>query len=258
MHLHQRRSRLVLQFVHVLVGCVAGNLEKQFARQRIAIGVQTGRREADQHIPGLDLAAGDQFLLVHRADDKASQVVLSIGVEAGHLRRFASDQRAAVGAAGFGYAADHGLGDFVVQLADGQVVQKEQRRRALDGNVVHTVVDQVGADGVVHSQGKRHLQLGADAVGARNQDRVGVLRDVQAEEAAKPANLAQHLLVEGFLRKILDALLGAVPLRKIHSGRSVGDGWLIRFSRLFWQVSSEFAWDKVLRWDGMGPRELPV
>ena len=127
----------------------------------------------DQHIAGLDLAAGDQLVLVHRAHDEAGQVVFSVGVEAGHLRRLPADQGAAVGAAGLGYPADHGLGDFVVQLADGKIVQKKEGRGALHGDVIHTVVDQVGADGVMHAQGKGDLELGTNAVGAGDQDGVG-------------------------------------------------------------------------------------
>ena len=205
--------------------------------------MQTGGRETDQHIAGLDFAARDQFLLVHGADDKAGQVILSVGVETWHLCRFPADKGAAVGAAGFGYAAHHVLGDLVVKLADGKVVQEEERRRALDGNVIDTVVDQVGAHGVVHAQGKRHLQLGADTVGAGNQDRVGVFGGVQAEEAAKSADLAQHLLIEGLLREILYALLGPVPLGEIHTRRGVGNGGPVRFSRRIWHGSSNFAWD---------------
>ena len=48
-------------------------------------------------------------------------------------------------------------GHFAVQLADRQVVEKEKRRRALHSNVIHAVVDQVGADGVMHAQGKRNF-----------------------------------------------------------------------------------------------------
>ncbi len=73
------------------------------------------------------------------------------------------------------------------------------------------MVDQVGADGVMHAQGKRYFELGADPICARNQDGVGVFCDVQAEEAAETANIAQHLLIECLLRKILYALLGAIP-----------------------------------------------
>ena len=60
-----------------------------------------------------------------------------------------------------------------VELARRQVVEEEQRRRALHGDVVDAVVDQVLADRVVNAQLKGDLQLGAHAIGARHQHRVG-------------------------------------------------------------------------------------
>ena len=167
---HQRRAGLVLQLVHVLVRPVLRHLEQELARERVAVGVQAVGRQADQHVADLDRLAGDDLGAVDAADDEAGQVVLAVGVEAGHLRRLAADQRAAVGAAGFGQAAHHRLhrlGVLLAQLAGREVVEEEQRRRALHRDVVHAVVDQVRADRVVNAQLKRDLQLRAHAVGAR-------------------------------------------------------------------------------------------
>ena len=53
--------------------------------------------------------AGDDVGAVDAADDGAGEFVFAIGVEAGHLGGLAADEGAAVGAAGFGEAADDGL-----------------------------------------------------------------------------------------------------------------------------------------------------
>ena len=91
--------------VTILGGLVAGHFEQQFAGQRVAVGVQAGRGQADQHIAGLDARAGDHLVAIDGAHNEAGQVVLAVGVKAGHLRRFAANQRAPVGFAGFGQAA---------------------------------------------------------------------------------------------------------------------------------------------------------
>ena len=184
--------------------------------------------------PGLDFAAGDQLVLVHDADDEAGQVVFAIGVEAGHLRGFAADEGASVGTAGLGEAAHHGFCHFSVEPAGGQVVEEEQRRRTLYRDVVHAVIDQVGAHGVVHAEGKGDFELGADAVGARNQDWVGIFRGVEAEEPAKAADVAQDRLGEGLLCEVLDALLGAIALGDVDSSGGIGDGGLGCFFGGFW------------------------
>jgi hypothetical protein len=85
----------------------------------------------------------------HHSDDESSKIVLAFGIEAGHFGGLAADQGAAVVLAGFGEAANNFFRDFRFQLAGGEVVHKKQRRRTLHGDVVHAVIHQVGADGVV-------------------------------------------------------------------------------------------------------------
>ena len=109
MRAHQRRAGLVLQLVDVLVGRVLRHFKQQLARQRIAIGMQPVGGQPDQHIADLDRVAGDDLVAVHRTDDGAGQIVLAVGIEAGHLRRLAADQSAAIGAAGLADALHDGL-----------------------------------------------------------------------------------------------------------------------------------------------------
>ena len=111
-----------------VAGRMPGDLEQQLARQRIAVGVQAGGGQAEQHVAGTDLRAGEQALALDRADDEAGQIVFAGGVEAGHLGGLAADQRAAVGPAAAGDAGDHFGGDARVQLSDGEIIQEEQRR----------------------------------------------------------------------------------------------------------------------------------
>ena len=116
--------------------------------------------------PACILLPGDEFFLVDGAHNKAGEIVFPIGIEAGHLGGFAADQRAAVRAAGLGHTAHHVLSDFTLEFADGQIIEEKQRRCALHGDVVDAMIDQVGADRVMHAEGKGYLELGADTIRA--------------------------------------------------------------------------------------------
>ena len=155
----------------------AADVEEHAARQRIAVGVQTGRRQADQHIARHDASGHRSMrLAIDDADDEAGDVVFAVGVEAGHLRGLAADQRAAVLAAAARDAGDDLLGDVGRQPAGRQVVEEEQRPRALHEDVVDAVVDEIGADRVVPAGHERDLQLRADAVRARHEHRLAEAR----------------------------------------------------------------------------------
>ena len=78
-----------------------------------------------------------------------------------------------------------------VELAGGEVVEEEERRGALHGDVVDAVIDQVRADGVVDAEFEGDLELGADAVGRRDEDGIRKLLEVEREEAAEAADLAR-------------------------------------------------------------------
>ncbi len=67
---------------------------------------------------------------------KTRQIVIAVLVEAGHLGSLAADQRAAGFAAAFGDTRHDGGGGFGVELAAGEVIQKEQWFRALNHEIV--------------------------------------------------------------------------------------------------------------------------
>ena len=169
------------------------------------------------------LAPVMSFSLVDSADDEAGQVVFTIGIEAGHLGSFSANEGASVGVAGLREAADDLFGDLVVEASGGEVIEKEERRRALDRDVVDAVIDEVGAHGVVNAQLKGDLELGSHAIRTGDQDRILVAPEIRREEAAKAADFAKHLLVEGLLRESLDPLLGPVATGDVDAGVGVGN-----------------------------------
>ena len=133
--------------------------------------------------PGFDGFAGDDVFALDHADDESGQIVFALGIKAGHLGGLAADQRAAVVLAGFGESLDDFFGDFRVELAGCQVIHEEQRRRALNGNVVDAVVYQVGADGVMNVHFEGQFQFGTDAIHAGDQDGIEVLRFIDRRTA---------------------------------------------------------------------------
>ena len=181
------------------------------------------RGDAQQHVAFADLGAVEQLRFFHRADGEAGQVVFAGAVHVGHFRGFAADQGAAGEFAAFGDAGDDGDGGVDVELAGGEIVQEEQRLGALHQHVVHAHADQVDADGVVAAQLLGQLELGAHAVGARDQHRLAVLAG-QVEQRAEAAQAAHHFRPEGALDQRLDALDEFIAGVDINTRVAVGEG----------------------------------
>jgi hypothetical protein len=152
--------------------------------------VDAGGRKPDHRIAGCDIGTRQQRAALGRADRKAGQIVVAVLVEAGHLRGLAADQRAAGFPAGLGDAGDNRGGRFRIELAAGEIVQKEQRLGALHHQVVDRHRDQVDADAAMQARLDRDLDLGADAVGGRNQNRVLEARSLEIEQPAKTADFS--------------------------------------------------------------------
>ena len=70
---------------------------------------------------------------------------------------------------------------------------------------------------------KGDLELGADAIRTRDEDRVLIALQVGREERAEAADAAEHAAGEGLLRERLDALLGVIAAGDVDAGVGVGD-----------------------------------
>ena len=193
------------------------------AHQAEAIAVHAAAGQAQHHVAGFHVSAGQDFGFLDGADGKASQVVFAGGVHAGHLGRFAAYQGAAGQLAAPGNAADHGRSGVHIQLAAGKVVQEEQRLCALHQHVVDAHGHQVYAHGVVHIPFKGQLELGAHAVGAAHQHWLLVALG-HLEQRTKAANAGQHALAHGFLGQGLDAFHQCVTGVDVYACVFVGEG----------------------------------
>ena len=181
----------VAEFGDAALGLEFHLLEENLAGERIAVGVQAAGGEADDGVAGADGFAVEHFGFFDDADDGAADVVLPRFIKAGHLGGFAADEGAIIFGATAREAGDEFGEDVGLQFAGADVIEEEKRFRAEDGDVVHAMVDEVLADGVVAVHGEGELELGADAVGAGDEDGLAVFFDVEGEEAAEAADLAE-------------------------------------------------------------------
>ena len=199
-------------------------LEEYLAGQRISVRVQTGGGQPDEHVPRGDPRTVDDVLALDHADDEPRQVVLARLVEVGHLGRLAADQRAAGVPAGTRQTGDHLQHHVPLDLPHGDVVEEEERHRSLDQDVVDAVIHEVHADGLVVAGLDRHLQLGADAVGAAHEDRPAERAGGrQVVQTAERADLRQDPLLEGATGDQPDALDGAHLGVDVDAGVPVGE-----------------------------------
>jgi hypothetical protein len=92
------------------------------ARERIAVGVQTDRGQADDRIARPHARGVGDRVALRDADDRAGEIEMVRCVEARHLGRFSPEQRTVVGAARALHARHDIARDRGVEFADGQII----------------------------------------------------------------------------------------------------------------------------------------
>src|SRR5436190_1877219 len=191
--------------------------------QRVAVRVRAARLDADDRVARLDARPVDQRGFLHRADAEPREVVLARRVHVRHLGRLAADQRAAGLLAARGDAGDHLYGGVDLELAGREVVEEEQRLGALHQHVVHAHADEVDADGVVPAESLGELELGADAVRARDQHRFAVA-PLELEQRAEAAEPGHHFRPARARDQRLDALDHGFARVDVDAGVAVAQG----------------------------------
>ena len=175
--------------------------------------------------------AGQLLAAFHRADAETRQIVVARSIHAGHLGGFPADQRAAGLFATIRNARNDALGHAVLELAGSEVVEEEQWLGALDDQVVDAHGDEIDAHRVVPATVDRQLQLGADTVIARHQQRVLVPCRFRIEEAAETTDFAVRTGAHRRLHQRADCLDQSIARfdRDTRLFIGVGGGVLARF-----------------------------
>ena len=122
---------------------------------------------------------------------------------------------------GFGEAGKELIEDARLQFFRADVIEKKEWPCAQHRDVVHAMVHEIGADGVVPIQRKRDLQFRADAIHARHEHRLAHSGEVRREEAAESTDFPEHFGTVRALYARLDAALDQVAQINVHSGASV-------------------------------------
>src|SRR3954451_4539786 len=168
-HRQERVGDPLAGITQSVVEVQAHPLEHDPPRERVPVGVKTGRGIAQQGVAGADGVAVQRLVLLDHADDGAGQAEGPGAGEAPPLRLRAARDRHPVRAAAAGDAV-HDTGDLVqLQPRAGDVVHEGDRDGAMNQDVVDAVVDQIFAHRIVSAGLQRDEDLGADAVGAEHQ-----------------------------------------------------------------------------------------
>ena len=162
----------------------------QLSHKAVAVGMHARRRQPDQHVARDNVGAWQNLVALDGADAEAREIIVGIAVQARHFRRLAADQRAAALAATLRDTGNDAAGVVDVEFSGGEIVEKEQRLGALDDQIVDAHGHKIDADRIVQPGIDGNLQLRANAVIGRNQDRIAKAGRLQVKQPAKPAEIS--------------------------------------------------------------------
>src|SRR5205823_13532918 len=141
----------------------------------------------------LNIAAIDDLGAVNDADHATREVVFAFAIHPGHLRCLASNQGTTGGSACARKTAQQLMKNARLKFFATDVIQKEKRSRAQDCDVIYTVVNQIGADGVVLVHCERDFQFRPNTIDARDEYRFVHSVKVRRKQTAKAAEFSKHL-----------------------------------------------------------------
>src|SRR6266576_2433057 len=199
-------------------------IEHDLARERVPVRVQSGRRVADQLIARRYAIAVKRVVLFHHTDNRARQIVVTRRVQIGELRRFSAGERHVVRAATARNARHDLRRDLRDEIAGREIVEKGERPRTVHDNVIHRVVHEILADGVVHVGGRGDEHLAADPVRRHHEQRL-LIAFGQTHHPAEAAPLAARERRPRVADEVGDAALGLVGRIETHPGRGVAVRW---------------------------------
>ncbi len=145
--------------------------------------------EAEDDVARANLGTGQHLVAIDGAYAEAGEVIVSSCVHAGHLGRFAADQCATRLPASLGDRGNDLRRNLAVELPGREIVEEEERLRALHDQIVGAHGDEVDSDAVMLVRLDRQLELGPDAVVRGNEQRIVISGGLGIEESSEPAEL---------------------------------------------------------------------
>src|SRR3546814_15087291 len=102
-----------------------------------------------KHTPRRRLLPGKLPAAFDRTDAEAREVIIARRIHARHFRRFAADQGAARQLAALRNPRNDPFGHGAIQLTGGEIIEEEQRFRALHDQIVDAHGDQIDPHAVM-------------------------------------------------------------------------------------------------------------
>src|SRR5262245_511849 len=131
-------------------------------------------------------------------------------------------------AAALGDAGNDAGNHADIELAGSEIVEKEEGLSALHHKIVDVHGNEVDADAVMGASLDGELELGADAVGRRDQKRILEAAGLEVKQAAEPAKAAQKSRPGRLGGKRAYRLDQGVARIDVDAGVAVGEGSLVR------------------------------
>src|SRR6188472_2383048 len=113
---------------------MTSDLKEKFSRKRIAVGLQTVRRNSKYDVSRLDRFAVDDFRFVDDADNETRQIIFSRRIKVRHLGSLAAEQDASIFSACPRHSFYYRCGDIGLEFSRCKIIEKEQRSRSLNEN----------------------------------------------------------------------------------------------------------------------------
>ena len=205
----------------VRLGEVEIPLGQQRTDQRVAVGMEPGRRQPHDRVAGTDRRPVDDVGALDDADAATRQVEGIDLHQPGVLGGLAADQRAAGIATAGRHRTDQLRDPLGHDPADRDVIEERERLRAAADDVVGAHRDEVDADRVEAPERGGDRRLRADAVGRRHEQRLAVARR-DPDRAAEATETADDLPPMGRLDGAPHQVDGALPRRDVDAGRPIG------------------------------------
>ncbi len=193
-------------------------VENHLPRQREPVRLESTRRQPDQHVTNRDPLARDDAFPLHLPDDRPHEVILTHGVETGHLGSLTAQKSAPILGARLAQPFNHIVEYGGIEDRSPDVVQEEEGRRALHEDIVHTVVNDVLPHGVMTPRHRCDFELRPHAVRRRHKQRV---RSGALEQPAEAPDTTHHAGRYGLLHHLLDGFNATHLLVNVHAGCGV-------------------------------------
>ena len=180
-------------------------------------------REAQDHVAVGDGVQRQEPAALGGANREAREIVITRGEMARHLGGLAPNERTARHGATFADASDHALGDSWIELARGDVIEKEEGLGPVGDEIVDAHGHQIDPHRFVTTRRDGHHELRAHPVGARDENGIAKARGLEVEQRAETAYFRYDAGPFRLLRDRFDGLDQCSGGVYIHAGVLVGE-----------------------------------